>query len=344
MSKVNRIVDVQISRETTQINTASFSIPLILVTAAVDADVTDRVLTFTDLDSVGEEFGTSSSAYIIAGKLFGQTLKPTEIKVGIRLSTETLVAALATIRGVDDTWYALVSESHTAADVLALAAYIQANYKIYGTSTNDVVTPTSGTTDIGSQLEALGYDRTFVVYSATANADYPEAAWIGSQLAEVPGSNTWAFKQGAGVTQGNLSSGQITFLEGKNVNYFTDIGGVNIFMTGAMANGTWIDEMVFVDWLRARIQEGIFFRLINKKKIPFTKKGFAIIENEIRSVLTLGVTNGGIADDTPFTVVVPNPLDIPETQRAQRIAGNFTFTARLAGAVHKVIVRGTVTV
>jgi len=182
------------------------------------------------------------------------------------------------------------------------------------------------------------------VYSPTALTEWPEAAWIGSQLQEVPGSNTWAFKQGAGITASGLNVSQITFLEGKNVNYFTPIGGVNIFQTGAMVDGTWIDEIIFVDWLRARIQEGIFFRLINRKKIPFTKKGFAIIENEIRSVLTLGVTNGGIADDTPFTVVTPDPLSIPETQRAQRIAGNFTFTARLAGAVHKVIVRGTVTV
>lgn len=344
MSKVNRIVDVQISRETTQINTASFSIPLILVTASVDADVTDRVYTFTDLDSVGDQFGTTSNAYKIAQKLFGQTIKPAEIKVGIRLSTETLVTALGTIRGVDDTWYALISESHTDSDILALAAYIEANYKIYGTSTNSTVAPTSPTTDIGSQLKALGYTRTFVVYSPNANTEWPEAAWIGSQLVEVPGSNTWAFKQGAGITSYPLTVSQITFLEGKNINYFTEIGGVSIFMTGTMANGSWIDEIIFVDWLRARIQEGIFYRLINKKKIPYTKRGFAIIENEIRSVLTLGVTNGGIADDTPFTVVVPNPLDIAETQRAQRIAGNFTFTARLAGAVHRVIVRGVVTV
>lgn len=99
---------------------------------------------------------------------------------------------------------------------------------------------------------------------------------------------------------------------------------------------------IFVDWLYARIQEQIFYRLINRKKIPYSRSGFALIESEIRSVLAQGVANGGIADDTPVVVLSPDPLMIPEMQRAARVAGDFRFEARLAGAVSTVIVRGIV--
>lgn len=67
-----------------------------------------------------------------------------------------------------------------------------------------------------------------------------------------------------------------------------------------------------------------------------------IVENEIRSVLNQGVANGGIAVNPTYTVVSPNVLAIPQTQRAQRILGDFQFTFRLAAGVHKVIVRGIV--
>ena len=102
--------------------------------------------------------------------------------------------------------------------------------------------------------------------------------------------------------------------------------------------------MIGVDWLQARIQESVFYRLINRKKIPMTRAGAALIESEIRAVLGTGVANGLIADDTPFTVVSPDPLAIPEQERAARRLGDFTFAARLSGAVQYVTIRGIVTV
>lgn len=74
-----------------------------------------------------------------------------------------------------------------------------------------------------------------------------------------------------------------------------------------------------------------------------TSRGFAIIEAEMRSVLSQGVANGLIADTPAYTVTVPDPLAIPEVDRALRKAYTFGFTARLASAVHLVTVRGVVT-
>ncbi|MNG07482.1 hypothetical protein D3C84_907840 [compost metagenome] len=81
--------------------------------------------------------------------------------------------------------------------------------------------------------------------------------------------------------------------------------------------------------------------MVNSKKLPFTRAGFTVIENEIRAVLSQGVANGGIADDTPYSVRVPDPLAIPATQRAQRIAGDFVLRFRLAGSIRQVVINGT---
>ena len=75
--------------------------------------------------------------------------------------------------------------------------------------------------------------------------------------------------------------------------------------------------------------------------LPSHDNGVTIIENDIRTVMSQGVSQGGIADDTPYTVVAPDPLAIPEVQRAQRIMGDFVITFRLAGSVRKVIIRGS---
>ena len=100
--------------------------------------------------------------------------------------------------------------------------------------------------------------------------------------------------------------------------------------------------MIFIDWVQARLEEQIFYRIATKSKIPFTQSGAMIIESEIRSVLSQGVANGGIAEAPAYQVQSPDVLNIPEVQRGQRVLGDFRFQFRLAGAVHKVIVRGQV--
>ncbi len=100
--------------------------------------------------------------------------------------------------------------------------------------------------------------------------------------------------------------------------------------------------MIGLDWVQARLQEQIFYRLATQKKIPFTQAGALIVEAEIRSVLSQGVANGLVAPAPAYTVQSPDVLAIPEVQRGQRTMGDFRFQFRLAGAVHKVIVRGTV--
>lgn len=246
-------------------------------------------------------------------------------------STESWVEALEAVEVENDSWYLLLAETQVAAEQEALAAAIQAREKIYGLSSADPVAPTTGTTDIGARLNAKSASRTFGVYLPTAGTEFPEAAWAGSQLAVTPGANDWDFKRASGVTVTKLSPTQITNLKNKSWNYYTAKGGVNIFQNGDMFDKKPIDIQVGKDWLKARLQEGIYFRIINSLKIPMTDSGLVIVENEIRSVLSLAESNGLI--DSGWRVIVPPVLSIPETLRAQRAAGVFVIRARLAASI-----------
>lgn len=188
--------------------------------------------------------------------------------VPLNTVTETWVDALAAVSDENDSWYALVTSTHTAADVEALSDAINARRKIFGTSYSDTGAIAATTTDIAYKLSAKTADRTFGVYLPTADTEFPEAAWIGAQLAYTPGSNDWDKKRAVGVTRSVLNDTARVNLRNKNSNMYTRVAGVDIFQDGDTFGGSPIDEIIGIDWLYARLQEGVYFRMINTLKIP----------------------------------------------------------------------------
>lgn len=320
------IVEVQISKQTEAIDTASFDIPLALVTTNA---FQERARVYTSLVGVGEDFATTDKAYVIASKLFGQEIKPSQIIIGRRLVddvtvnvssvadstvytltinsteytfssgvgatattictglkaaydasaiagitvtdntgsltvsavagtewgvkggagltvangtvTETYPAALQAVTEDNGDWYWLIADTHVKADILAIAAAIQGTPRRYGTSTADadVLTKTAG--NVALALSDANYGRTFLIYSATADTEYPEAVWIGSQAVEVPGSNDWDLKSGQGLTVSKLTETQKANLREQNCNFYIRKSGVEIFQDGNCCDGAPID-------------------------------------------------------------------------------------------------------
>lgn len=341
MAAIDRFVEVFITKGSQQIDITSFSIPLLLTE---HDSFPDRLRSYSSLGGVAEDFGINSETYIMASKAFSQQLVFPQIYIGRKDETESYTEALLEVQKENDNFIAVVIDSHEQSDVLAMAGAVQSMDKMFFTSSSDEDIKTSATTDIGSTLSDLGYDHTVVIYSSNADTEYPEAAWL-YQLLEAPGSNTWAIKRLSGVSVERLSETEVNVLESKNVNYFRTVKGASIIMTGATSDGTWIDEVIFLMWWKARVQEAIFYRMINSRKIPFTSIGAAIIEAEIRNIVAQGVAVGGISDSPSPVVQPPNVLAIPESQRASRIMGDFIVEFRLAGGVHRVsAIRATVSI
>lgn len=255
---------------------------------------------------------------------------------------QTFAEDIADIRVTNDTWYVLTSHSHVEADILAVAAAIESMKKLYAYSTSDAAVLTSATTDVMSDLSGFNYERTFGLYDAEADTVFPECGWVGRVIPTDPGSATWAFKTITGVDQDNLTSTQSTYVRNKNGNTYETIGGVDITRYGKVASGEYIDVMIFCDWLESRMEERTYSRFVNLDKIPYTDAGVTIIETEIRSQLQEGIDAGGLAADPAPAVVVPKVSALSSATRATRELPAITFTATLAGAIHKTTIRGKV--
>jgi hypothetical protein len=187
---------------------------------------------------------------------------------------------------------------------------------------------------------------------SSAGTEYPDAATLGKLLPYDPGTYTMKFKTLAGITVDYLTATQSTNARAKNANTYEEIGPSNILREGTVGEGEKLDVIIFIDWLQARITEGVYQPLINNLKIPFTEIGMAAIKGEIEKVLKIGVARGGISDYAQdsdknqiggYIVTLPAFEDITTADKAARLLTGVEFTAWLAGAIHAVEIAGVVT-
>lgn len=139
MAIIDSIVNVNISRQTAQVDITSFDIPLLIVEMdnTTETIFTDRVRTYSSSDGVAGDLGTKHNAYKMAVKLFSGDLKPASIKVGKKTTGEDYVQAYTAIQEVDDTWYVVMIDSHEDSDINDVAEIVQAQHKLFFTSTSN---------------------------------------------------------------------------------------------------------------------------------------------------------------------------------------------------------------
>lgn len=290
----------------------------------VDADAVDTHLVLTSLTSnLGSLLNTPNVAIV---------------------ADYTAVEAYCATAGLD--YYAVMSTSRGVPEIVALAPQIEAERKLLCIATQDYDIPTAVTTDIASVLQLANRFRTALIYNRAGSGiyDFADGAFLGKNLPSLPGSETWKFKTLVGITSDGLSDSEFTFIKNKNANYYTVFAGIAITGEGKVAKGDFIDTVRFIDFVHARMQERIFARLAAVKKVPFTDLGVAIIENEVRGVLALGVSQGGFAADPAPTVTVPLVKNVSLVDKSNRFLPDVKFSATLAGAIHSMRIDGTVSV
>lgn len=255
-----------------------------------------------------------------------------------------IVADLAAVQNVSDDWYSVHVVNNSEAIIKAMAANIETQRKLFVTECGDDEIYDSGVSDdVASELDSLNYARTALMFH-TKPHQYAGAGWAGVLLPAKPGSATWKFKTIAGVSTDILTATEITNLENKNANHYTEVSGVSITQQGVTSSGEFIDITRFVDWLQARMQERIYARLVNLPKLPFTDPGISVIGAEIQAQLDAGIEVGGLAADPAPSVFLPAAANVSFVDKASRTLTGITFQGTLAGAIHQLIITGTVTV
>lgn len=369
---ISTTIDVTITRETIFPSREGFNTQLIVtgeVTGPLNAGL--RTKSYRSIDEVAADWPVLSEAYIAAQTAFSQKPSADRVKIGFRTLANPVVSELGLIQAVDSDWYALTftKEVRDSADVTAVAAWIEARVKLYMSATNDIDTEApANVTNVSYLLQQSGYDRSGTFYHTDVDL-YPDCALFSRLLStnlNTPNSMlTMKYKRLIGITPVAINSGtlqQITgFVPGTGLvesagyfaNTYISVKDTPYMVEGNMASGEFIDTMLFSDWLRDALETETLSRLVTTDKIPYTDRGAQNLVEGVDNVLQQGVSNNGIAADTDpdtgellpaYSISVQRVLDVPASQRANRVAPDIQFIARLAGAFHYSTITGRLTV
>ena len=244
---------------------------------------------------------------------------------------------LAAVYAVDQGWYGIVLDSNGKAEILAAAAWAQANgFHVLAVDNSDSVDISSPTGNVFASLLALAYTRTICEFNGSQMLSYEGAATLGVVLPLTPGSYTAADKTLVGVPSDPssvLTGTAVANLNTNNGNFYTTYKGIPSLIPGITPSGEYLDTTIGIDWLQDAITTALYTLLVNNPKIAYTDGGVAQCVNVIRGVLNQGITNGLLAASPAPNVVAPLVANIPLSNVAARNVPSITFTATLAGAI-----------
>lgn len=287
-------------------------------------------------------------------------------------------AAEAVTRALEYTsWYVVCPAGVKFGEIADLAALIEANERMMVYSDPRYFSGYNGTVGTGrvgniiidegiyeaeTPLVPTTYERTVGIYSAEYASQLPQevpaanlfmnVAFTAKWLNYEPGSETTAFKMLNAVAPADLSSTNINKLIANNINYYLKIGNRNVTMLGKTMAGEWADIIRFRDWLKNDMQTRVVNLFITNPKVPYTDAGIALIQNQMIASLQRGQQMGGIAGDEfdvignkipGFSTSVPLASSMTVAERASRNLTGCKFSARLAGAIHHVEIKGSLT-
>jgi len=316
--------------------------------------------TITLLETVDTPAGTDISGInYLDGDIIQSVANPGGSYLSQGQVAEDFAIALAAIETANNDWYAMsaikifrdVSSSENMADE------IENRRKVFLIATNDSnTTVLSNTSTFAYYLKNNNYRRTAVIYHDNADL-YPDISWLGLQLPKDIGSTNWAYKILAGTLEGasvnitsvNLTEDQKDAVEDVNANFYSALLNANIIYPATMGggkniekDGEYIDIIRNIDFLQARVEEGLLSLLIEKEIIPFTNAGIAIVDNRLKLLLQQHGVDQNILIAETIETFFPTRSEVSQEDRDNRKLPNGTFQAELKGAINTVIVRGTV--
>lgn len=345
MAKILDYVNVQITSEASRLARLGFNVPVFLF----ESDTLDRTKIVSTADYEDADLGgTSSQLYKAFQTYLSQPLIASTAVIACKKSTDaTWADAISAIRAENDNWYGGILVSRVKADILAVSAVFETitpGRLLFATTADaSVLAKTDDGSDdknVAQRLADSGYYRTALTYSSDTNgwANAGQCAYLSYN----PGSITFNYKEIVGITAEALTAAQRQNLIDQQCQVQQTVAGLKRLVdSGMVASGEWIDVMLGIDWLTARISEGVFAILARSPKVPYTNSGIAILECEI--IRNLIVASGNpynlIKDD--YTVSVPDAVGVDSVNKANRLLENVTFTANLQGAIHLVTITGT---
>jgi len=286
---------------------------------------------------------------------------------GVTLVTrrETPVETIAACREANGEWYvAIYCADATDDERLEVAGYIQSvkPYSLYAYTTDDERALTNADENIFARMKAKNYRRAIGQYSSK-HKDAVAAITgfaMGSMTGTIGSAFTLAYKTEVGVetenSSGAFSSQYVENIKANNGNVFINRGTYyDVFEEGTMADGTWFDEMIYLDKYANDMQLAIMDLLYQNQKIAQTEAGMTRIHSALTEVCEeankVGFIESGVwksndllelkyGDTLPKGYLIQSESIDAQAQadREARKAPPIYVSFKLAGAIHHVTV------
>lgn len=337
-------VEVVIFDQTSPISKKGFGLPLVFVT---DADIdykevegTDGLTTLTSTDM----------GYKMISRMFEQEPSPQEVAVygvDITAASSTITDEMNALLLEHQDFYFTLLASRVQDDIKEMASWTGANQRLFITQA-DVGDSVTSIETLAGEISSSRVGLYAHNGGSSGDDPYLDAAIVGRMAPTDPGSATWKFKTLNGVPASTYSNTDENTLLDANVNSYMLRMGVNMTNEGKETTGGFIDIQRAKDWLKARIEEEIFFLLYNSEKVSYDATGIAQVVGALKSVLKRAVRQKIIAlddeDNGMWDVTVPTREQISKVDIANRLLPDIDFVATVAGAVHTVEVEGVLQV
>lgn len=236
------------------------------------------------------------------------------------------------------------------AEGVAVSTWASGHERMFLPTWNEtLIVDGASTTDIGYLLKAANYSYTTSFYTRRYTNDGLALALFATLGANFnPGQETFAHKGLAAVAADKLTTTEIAALEAKNVNFYAKYLGLETTYPGVVAGGplVYTDIVRGLAWLNSEIKATAYETIRGTPgKIAYTDRGAAKIGNAIDGVLNRATTDDFpvLREDPRPALAFPKVSAVASSDKAIRQYGPYTWTAELAGAIHGVKIRGTVT-
>ena len=337
MPSLNKIVKVNVNRQTQAIRQQSFSGSLLLSLNPRPSSISGDFNKFNDLPDTSV-LNSDTEEYKFISRFFSQNTNPDSIHLGYNLGTDADISAsldriVEAIGSQNIYLVSVIGDSITDENKKAVATWCASNKKLaILQSTSDEVISSSASDDLASELKSESNERASLWFTENVG-DYIDAS-IMAQFFRPVGSFALLYKELVGVPVSNKINGtSANVLESKNANYYATLGNRNITFGGIVSNSDFIDNIMGEDFLSVRIQEEVVRLFTSMPKIPYTDAGVENINSSVRSVLSQSVGSGILS---VFDIATPSVVTIPVNDRANRKFGDILINATLTGSVKEV--------
>ena len=317
--------NVNISKLTKGVTSRGFGTILIVdTTGAKDFKL------YNDIQSVAPDYETTTKAYKIASRIFGQNPAPQQIAI---MGAVDVTLGLNSV--ADKDFFFIVADDNETATVEKISEWVDTQDKMYFVTTQSLALP--GTLE--SENTVVMYHDNVNAYVAEGLASYLATATVGGVTAK--------FKTINGVTEAKISSTELDQLH-------TDGGFSYIRKMGVLqTTGSWatskehIDVVIGAFFIKFRMEEEAMLLAVNNPKIPYTNEGIGMLVSVAQDVLkqatnqNIILSNDGVGD---YEVNFIPREEVAKNDIASRTYNGITWKATLSGAIESGTINGSLVI